>query len=315
MTLERAIKYGKTPGCKGCERIAEGVPHSDACHERFRVCLEESRLAEEARATRSTPPTSVPMTPTTPAPETPAAGARIKCSPSCDHAPEGQQGSCVPLASVTVDQQESDFWMYDKDYRAWKRVHVRPRKRLFAPVGKDCPFDSNEVHTERVTEWKCRNRVSLHKDDWQKTPYQRISSKSWIGSTWFYTKKPIDEEKAVLFAMQANLSNDSSVRMPKKCDAMFATLISESQDRHATAEHITKVTRNVNKMKPPKEVRKRRSMNPTCFEFCCSPDSTLGAANESRGINHFRLSADRVNMADDEEVDSPHSNHEAVPRC
>lgn len=178
------------------------------------------------------------------------------------------------------------------------------RKRLFAPVGKDCPFDSNEVHTERVTEWKCRNRVSLHKDDWQKTPYQRISSKSWIGSTWFYPKKPIDEEKAVLFAMQANLSNDSSVRMPKKCDAMFATLISESQDRHATAEHITKVTRNVNKMKPPKEVRKRRSMNPTCFEFCCSPDSTLGAANESRGINHFRLSADRVNMADDEEVDS-----------
>ena len=104
--------------------------------------------------------------------------------------------------------------------------------------------------------------------------------------------------------MQANLSNDSSVRMPKKCDAMFATLISESQDRHATAEHITKVTRNVNKMKPPKEVRKRRSMNPTCFEFCCSPDSTLGAANESRGISHFRLSADRVNMADDEEVDS-----------
>ena len=168
VTSERAIKYGKTPGCKGCERSAEGVPHSDACHERFRVCLEESRLAEEARATRSTPPTSVPMTPTTPAPETPAAGARIKCSPSCDHAPEGQQGSCVPLASVTVDQQESDFWVYDKDYRAWKRVHVRPRKRLFAPVGKDCPFDSNEVHTERVTEWKCRNRVSLHKDDWQR---------------------------------------------------------------------------------------------------------------------------------------------------
>jgi len=37
VTLEGAIKYGKTPGCKGCERIAEGVPHTEACHERFRT--------------------------------------------------------------------------------------------------------------------------------------------------------------------------------------------------------------------------------------------------------------------------------------
>lgn len=36
VTLEGAIKYGKTPGCKG-ERIAEGVPHTEACHERFRT--------------------------------------------------------------------------------------------------------------------------------------------------------------------------------------------------------------------------------------------------------------------------------------
>ena len=31
VTLERAIKYGKTIGCKGCDRIAEGVPHSLRC--------------------------------------------------------------------------------------------------------------------------------------------------------------------------------------------------------------------------------------------------------------------------------------------
>ena len=50
VTLERAIKFGRTPGCKGCERISEGVPHSDACHDRFRVLLEDERLAQEAKA-------------------------------------------------------------------------------------------------------------------------------------------------------------------------------------------------------------------------------------------------------------------------
>ena len=75
VTLERAIKYGKTPGCKGCDRIAEGVPHTEACHERFRTCLEEERLAAEARAARSTPSTPVPETPRVPLPGTPAGGA------------------------------------------------------------------------------------------------------------------------------------------------------------------------------------------------------------------------------------------------
>ena len=50
MTLDRAIKYGKTIGCKGCDRIAEGIPHSDACHERFRILLQEERMAKEASA-------------------------------------------------------------------------------------------------------------------------------------------------------------------------------------------------------------------------------------------------------------------------
>ena len=40
MTLERAIKFGQTIGCKGCERIAEGVPHTEECHERFHKLLE-----------------------------------------------------------------------------------------------------------------------------------------------------------------------------------------------------------------------------------------------------------------------------------
>ena len=63
VTLERAIKYGVTPGCRGCERIAEGVPHTDECHERFRVCLEEERLAAKAGAAGM----RAPPTPRTPA--------------------------------------------------------------------------------------------------------------------------------------------------------------------------------------------------------------------------------------------------------
>ena len=43
VTLDRAIRFGKTVGCKGCDRIAEGVKHSEACHERFRSLLEKKR--------------------------------------------------------------------------------------------------------------------------------------------------------------------------------------------------------------------------------------------------------------------------------
>ena len=302
VTLDRAVKYGKTPGCKGCDRIAEGVPHTEACHERFRTCLEEERLAAEARAARSTPSTPVPETPRVPLPGTPAGGATFVQSLSRTYAPDPQVFA-APFASSHDNGQESDYWSFDKDRKAWKRVHIRPRKRLFAPTGKDCPFDSNDVFTERVTEWNCRNRKSTHKDNWQKTPYQRISQKSWVGCTWFYPKKPVDSEKAQLYAMQSNVANHPTLNKPRKFEAMFAALIAEAEDKHEAAEFLTKVTRNVDKVKPP-EARKKRSENPTCFEFCCSKDSTLGEVNMRRGINHFRLSAEVCNMADDTEVNS-----------
>ncbi|CAE7259976.1 unnamed protein product [Symbiodinium sp. CCMP2592] len=46
VTLERAIRFGKTMGCRGCDRIAEGVKHSDACHDRFAKLLEDERKAK-----------------------------------------------------------------------------------------------------------------------------------------------------------------------------------------------------------------------------------------------------------------------------
>ena len=50
VTLDRAIRFGKTVGCKGCDRIAEGVKHSEACHERFRSLLEKEKGEKQKEA-------------------------------------------------------------------------------------------------------------------------------------------------------------------------------------------------------------------------------------------------------------------------
>ena len=50
VTLERVLRFGKTLGCRGCEHIAEGVKHTDACHERFQKLLEDERLAKEVKS-------------------------------------------------------------------------------------------------------------------------------------------------------------------------------------------------------------------------------------------------------------------------
>ena len=135
VTLERVIKYGKTPGCRGCERVAEGVPHSDECHGRFRGLLERDR------ATPATPG-SVPPTPapSTPVPSTPVVPAFVRqdASLSCVHAPGGM--STVKGVKGNEGGDSVDFWELDHERSAWKMNHVRPRKRLYTPVGKDFPF-------------------------------------------------------------------------------------------------------------------------------------------------------------------------------
>ena len=95
--------------------------------------------------------------------------------------------------------------------------------------------------------------------------------------------------------MQSNVASQPNLSKPRKFDAMFASMIAEAEDKHDAAEFLTRITRDVKQVKPP-EARKKRTENPTCFEFCCSRDSTLGSVNEKRGINHFRLSADICNM-------------------
>ena len=209
VTLERAIKYGKTIGCKVCDRIAEGVPHSDACQERFRTLLQEDRMAKEASARGI----SVPGTP---APDTPVGAPRTPAMPSVEQdvsrtcAPHPQNSLEVKAFFASChaapgeqdhgrssdDSNPRDFGEYDDLKSAWKMNHVRPRKRLYAPVGKDCPFSADEIGPQRVTEWKFKGVVSVYKDNWQVHPHQRISSKSWIGTTWFFPNKKVDYDHA-----------------------------------------------------------------------------------------------------------------------
>ena len=109
------------------QRFDMSIPHSEACHERFCICLEEERLAAEAKAARSATSTPAPETPSLPAPETPAVGAKVHCCPRCCSAPDPSVPA-APFAESHQEDQESDHWMFDKERQAWKRVHVRPRK-------------------------------------------------------------------------------------------------------------------------------------------------------------------------------------------
>lgn len=75
--LGRAIKFRKTVGCKGYEKIAEGVPHTDEYYERLKKFLESDRFAGKARAAGiPIPPMPAPGN-ARKAPRTPASVAKI----------------------------------------------------------------------------------------------------------------------------------------------------------------------------------------------------------------------------------------------
>ena len=198
VTLERAMRLGKTPGCNGCAKIAEGVPHSDECHERFKRLLEHEKAVEAKK--RSS------------APATPKSAAM----------PAWQQNAnACPAANP--EQHEREF---DETIMCWKRIYVQPRTRLFTPVGKDVPFDSDKITSRCSTEWKCRGRWSTYEDDWQhSSPNRRISSRSWTGVTRFFPKEPVDTEIAKVSARQANLLTESDIL--KRGDRAVVSIITE----------------------------------------------------------------------------------------
>ena len=305
VTLERAIRFGITPGCQGCAKIAEGVPHTDACHDRFRTLIENEKLAKIAKERGiSAPETPAPKTPA-PAPSSP--GAPLKVRNDLDAQEFFQRCHEAPgIPSVKKNEQVSpeklvDFWEFDDSKSAWKFVNNRPRKRLFAPVGKDCPFDAKEITAERLTEWKCRGVTSQHRDNWQTHPYQRISSKSWTGCTWFFPINSVEKERGTVKACQANVAIASHVNQcfEKRSEYFLASLSKECPDE---SEQLHKVAAEASEVKPSKARKIRGDKGHTMFEFCCSDDSMLGRINLERGVQHFRLSKESSNMADDEEV-------------
>lgn len=54
-------------------------------------------------------------------------------------------------------------------------MYTRSRKRLFVSISNDYLFDIDDISSKRITEYKCRGKISIYTDDWQETPYQRIS--------------------------------------------------------------------------------------------------------------------------------------------
>ncbi len=102
------------------------------------------------------------------------------CSPSVKPRKSPQERrNLAPLDAGS--KPDLDYWEFDDQKGAWKRVHIRPRKRLFTPVGNDCPFDPSDVLSERKTMWKCKGKTSWFDDNWQEgSPTRRISARSWL---------------------------------------------------------------------------------------------------------------------------------------
>ena len=145
-----------------------------------------------------------------------------------------------------------ETWEYDSLKLAWEMNHVRPCKRLYAPVGKDCPFNADEIGSQRVTEWKCKGIVSIYKDNWQVHPHQRISSKSWTGATWFFPIVAVDKDQANIHVCQANIArpDGASRRFAKKSDHFLASASLDHPDLAAAINKQLRVLIRLSRQKP-----------------------------------------------------------------
>ena len=86
--------------------------------------------------------------PETPAPKTPSEeSVDAKAFFQSCHAP----GKFDAKGPESKDPEKlGDFWEHDDSEAAWKMIILRPRKRLHAPVGKDCPFEAKRCNIRKV---------------------------------------------------------------------------------------------------------------------------------------------------------------------
>jgi hypothetical protein len=138
---------------------------------------------------------------------------------------------------------------------------------LFAPVGNDCPFGADDVSSKRVTEWKCKSKVSYHTDDWQSNPYQRISSKSWVGNA----------KRTTIQAAVANARQQQNLLKGEEA----AMSILEGLNNNVRDPIVAMLSRV--ETQNHSEARKKAAKGPDAiFEFCCSENSSLGKVQRKR---------------------------------
>eukprot|EP00438_Fugacium_kawagutii_P007496 Skav230013 [mRNA] locus=scaffold1958:420290:428629:+ [translate_table: standard] len=138
VTLERAIKFGKTAGCKGCERIAEGVKHSDACHERFRSLLEEESKKAKTGAEEKKKLLALedkPKSPSEPSrgPEIPDFENLMESVFESDEAKSKAKelpAGAAKTKARTDTENLGDYWEYDQDKGAWCKTIQRLVKQM-----------------------------------------------------------------------------------------------------------------------------------------------------------------------------------------
>ena len=150
-----------------------------------------------------------------------------------------------------------------------------------------------------MTEWHCKNRVSNYADNWQDTPNQGISSRSWTGKTWLFPKGPVDSKRAKIQAVVANARQEKCLlKGVEAAELMMEGIPKESRDfLHAMLSKVEVADHSEARKKVNRDSR-------VMFEFCCSNTSSLGSVNASKGIAHFRLSRDVTDLPNEEDVKS-----------
>jgi hypothetical protein len=135
--LDRAIHFDTTVGCKGYDKIGEEVKHSEACHERFRVFLEEKfrKAVEDAEAKKLSAEVRERLEAQEEAGvfELEERTREIEAEATETEVPDVPAGTVRPIPKKSHENSEepsNDFWEFDKGKGACGKIHIKSRKRL-----------------------------------------------------------------------------------------------------------------------------------------------------------------------------------------
>ena len=101
-----------------------------------------------------------------------------------------------------IGSQKQDHWILDKKNKQLIRVHITPRKALFAPNGaKECPINPDHISRERTTEIidaSAGGDPDILEDNWRLTSQaNKPMIILWIGKTIFtFSDNSLKDEEA-----------------------------------------------------------------------------------------------------------------------